>query len=213
VDAVVLERLQATVTALRKAGVTVDEEARPAIPGIAEQFRLYRSLLTAATSARSVPDGALGPLAAEEDALPVETETGGPPVAHNGALRHRTWQRLNEKRLVIKERWGEFFQRYDVMLMPATQVTAAHHDHGPRPERFISINGSPWPYNDQLCWLGIVTMAYLPSTCAPVGIASNGLPVGVQVVGNMYDDRTTIEFARLLAQVIGGYRRPPGFDA
>jgi amidase len=122
VDGAVLERLDATVASLRAVGVTVDEDARPDIPGFAEQFRIYRSLLSSATAARSVSDAAFPDLAAEEDALAIETETDGPTQPHNGALRHRTWQRLNEKRLQIKEKWSEFFKRYDVMLMPATQV-------------------------------------------------------------------------------------------
>jgi amidase len=211
VDAIVLERLEATVSALRAAGVTVDD-ASPDIPDFGEQFRIYRSLLTSATAARSVPDEGLAGLAAEEDALPMETETDGPTQAHNGALRHRTWQRLNEKRLQIKEKWSDFFKRYDVILMPATQVTAHRHDHRERLHRFISVNGNDWPYGDQLAWPGIVTMTYLPSTCAPVGPASNGLPVGVQIVGDVYDDLSTIHFARLLAGVIGGFKPPPGYE-
>jgi amidase len=212
VDAAVLDRLQSTVSALRKAGVTVDD-AQPDLPDFAEQFRIYRSLLTSATAARSVPDSALPGLAAEEDALAVETEIDGPVQPHNGALRHRTWQRLNEKRLQMKEKWSEFFRRYDVLLMPATQVTAPKHDHRTRLERFISINGKDWPYGDQLAWPGIITMVYLPSTAAPVGTASNGLPVGVQIVGDAYDDLTTIHFARLLGEVMGGFRAPPGYEA
>jgi amidase len=211
VDAAVLDRLRETVSSLRSAGVSVDDNAKPDIPDFAEQFRIYRSLLTSATAARSVPDGALAGLATEEDALPMETETDGPKQAHNGALRHRTWQRLNEKRLQIKEKWSEFFKRYDVILMPATQVTAPRHDHRERLQRFISVNGKDWPYGDQLAWLGIVTMVYLPSTSAPVGPAADGLPVGVQIVGDTYDDLTTIHFARLLKDVIGGFRAPPGF--
>ena len=212
VDAAVLDRLEATVSALRSAGVSVDEKARPEVPEFGEQFRIYRSLLSSATAARSVPDAALPALAAEEDALPIETETDGPGQPHNGALRHRTWQRLNEKRLQIKEKWSHFFERYDVILMPATQVTAHKHDYRERLQRFISVNGKDWPYGDQLAWVGIITMAYLPSTCAPVGPASNGLPVGVQIVGDMYDDFTTIQFARLLGGLMGGFRVPPGYE-
>jgi amidase len=55
-------------------------------------------------------------------------------------------------------------------------------------------------------------MAYLPATSAPVGLASNGLPVGVQIVSGYGEDRTTIEFARQMAGVIGGFRPPPGFE-
>lgn len=55
-------------------------------------------------------------------------------------------------------------------------------------------------------------MAYLPSTVAPIGLAANGLPVGVQIVGPYLEDYTTIDFAGRLADVIGGYQPPPGYD-
>ena len=50
-----------------------------------------------------------------------------------------------------------------------------------------------------------------PTTAAAVGTTAGGLPVGVQVVGPYLEDRTTIDFARKLADVIGGYQRPPGY--
>jgi amidase len=213
VDAAVLERLEATVEALRKAGEKVDDSARPQIGRFAEVDRIYRSLLVSATAGRSVSDEAFPKLAAEEDALVFEMETSGPEEPHNGALRHRTWQRLNEKRLQITERWEAFFQDFDVLLMPVTQVTALTHDHSkPQRSRVMLVNGAPRPYTDQLAWVGLITMAYLPSTSAPVGLASNGLPVGVQIVSGYGEDRTAIEFARHLAGVIGGFSAPPGFE-
>jgi len=213
VDAAVLDRLRATVEALRKAGVNVDEKVRPDIPRFAEVDRIYRSLLVSATAARSVSDESFPRLAEEEDALGWETEESGPETPHTGALRHRTWQRLNEKRLQIREKWESFFQDFDVLLMPVTQVTALPHDHSkPQRDRVMTVNGSSWPYTDQLAWVGLITMAYLPATSAPVGLASNGLPVGVQIVSGYGEDRTTIEFARQMAGVIGGFRPPPGFE-
>jgi amidase len=143
----------------------------------------------------------------------METENGGPSQAHNGALRHRTWQRLNEKRLQIKEAWAGFFQEYDVMMMPVTQVTALKHDHSrPQLGRTMQVNSTPQPYTDQLTWVGLITMAYLPATCAPVGPAGNGLPVGAQIVGPYLEDRTPIHFAGLLGEVIGGFAPPPGYE-
>jgi amidase len=52
-------------------------------------------------------------------------------------------------------------------------------------------------------------MAHLPATVAPAGRTAEGLPVGVQIVGPYLEDRTPIEFARRLADVIGGYAPPP----
>jgi Asp-tRNA(Asn)/Glu-tRNA(Gln) amidotransferase A subunit family amidase len=49
----------------------------------------------------------------------------------------------------------------------------------------------------------------LPAVAAPVGLTAGGLPVGVQVVGPLYEDDTAIAFAQLLGELVGGYRPPP----
>ena len=55
-------------------------------------------------------------------------------------------------------------------------------------------------------------MAYLPVTMAPVGLPSQELPVGIQVVGPYLEDHTTIEFARRLGDVIGEFVVPSGYE-
>jgi amidase len=44
---------------------------------------------------------------------------------------------------------------------------------------------------------------------APIGRTPGGLPVGVQIVGPLYEDDTPITFADLLAGEIGGYEPSP----
>jgi amidase len=53
----------------------------------------------------------------------------------------------------------------------------------------------------------------LPSTAFPTGLSRAGLPIGLQIIGPEYGDRTTIEVARLIAEVLGGFRAPPRFGA
>jgi amidase len=54
----------------------------------------------------------------------------------------------------------------------------------------------------------MATACHLPATVAPVGRTTDGLPVGVQILGPYLEDHTTIEFARLLGDVIGGFSPP-----
>jgi Asp-tRNA(Asn)/Glu-tRNA(Gln) amidotransferase A subunit family amidase len=51
---------------------------------------------------------------------------------------------------------------------------------------------------------------YLPSTGAPLGVSADGLPVGATFVAAYLQDRTNIDIARKLADVISGTKRPPG---
>ncbi|MEE8421530.1 MAG: amidase [Dehalococcoidia bacterium] len=219
VDGAVLERLQATVAALRKAGVTVDDAARPEID-FAESDRVYRSLL-AATGARRVPSWAFAELTRQEDELADEESDAPPADQHNATLRHGQWLHLNEAREQMRERWAQFFERYDVLLTPVTSVTAIVHDHSKDEQRTssidgakrtISVNGADRPYFDQLAWVGLTTVVYLPTSVAPVGLSAAGLPVGIQIIAPYLEDRTAIDFAKRLGEVIGGYQTPPGFE-
>lgn len=52
----------------------------------------------------------------------------------------------------------------------------------------------------------------LPATVAPVGLSDSGLPVGVQIIGARLEDRTTIDFAQGLSELVGGLVTPPSFE-
>jgi amidase len=64
---------------------------------------------------------------------------------------------------------------------------------------------------DQRFWAGYSGGYYLPSTVAPLGLAKDGLPVGVQIITRNYDDYKAIRFAELLEKDIGGFIPPPGY--
>ena len=73
------------------------------------------------------------------------------------------------------------------------------------------INGKARTHSEQLFWSGYSGLAYLPATVAPIGFTPQGLPVGVQIVGPHFGDRTTIHFAKLLEAEYQGFVPPPGF--
>ena len=62
---------------------------------------------------------------------------------------------------------------------------------------------------DNLAWPGFATVANLPATAAPTGHLVGELPAGVQVIGPFLGDRTTLRFAKLLEQQLGGFIPPP----
>ncbi len=207
VDAAVLQRLHATVAALRAAGVQVDEAARPA-HGFEDALRVYRTLLYAAVSPGLRKDEfrKFADLAETEPAHPNHA------YAHASTLRHREWLAVHEERERQRLNWARFFTQHDVLLCPVTPTAAIAHDHSlPEGSRVIAVNGEPRSYWDQVAWAGLVGAALLPATVAPVGRTAGGLPVGVQIVGPYLEDRSTIAFAGLLAEVTGGAAVPPGF--
>lgn len=48
----------------------------------------------------------------------------------------------------------------------------------------------------------------LPSVCVPAGVSSDGLPIGVQVVGRPHDEETVLSAAAIIEEALGGWRPP-----
>ncbi len=210
VDREVRARLEGAVEALRRAGVKVDDRARPAID-FAAAYRAYERLLFPITTSGLPPDQ-FANFAALADSAPADSTDPAVAFAKAIALRHRDWLAVHEEREQYRARWAELFREHDVLLCPAASVVAIAHDHlEPMTDRTILVNGQKRPYLDIIAWAGLIGMAYLPATSAPVGRTSSGLPVGVQIVGPYLEDRTTIDFARRLGEVIGGFEPPPGY--
>jgi amidase len=139
-----------------------------------------------------------------------------PPArfARNITQSARQLAQAKQQQCALRASWARFFSHYDILLCPAMRTTAIPHDHTPDVDaRVITVNGQPVPYSDQFAWVQAVGVAYLPAAVAPAGIAADGLPVGIQIVGPFLHDRTVTAFARALAGLIGGFTPPPVYAA
>jgi amidase len=207
VDAEVGARLRAAVDAVARAGAHVDEKTRPADG--AESFSVYTRLLFGVLAGGFPPavlaafDAALPGLATDNVSFQTDTVRGA-------AQRHRDWLVVDEHRQRLRLRWDAFFRDFDVLLAPIMPTVAFAHDHSEQTTRTVLVNGTPFPYMQQLFWAGLTNVVFLPAVVAPVGLAASGLPVGIQIAAPYLEDRTAIRFAALLAEEIGGFQPPPG---
>src|SRR5918997_1454128 len=114
------------------------------------------------------------------------------------------------RRMADRAAWNRYFDDVaDVFLGPVTFTPAFLHDTRPFEQRKIATPGGERPYNDQAFWVSHASLPGLPAVAAPVGRTPGRLPVGLQIVGPLYEDDTAITFAELLGDVIGGYDPPP----
>ena len=135
-----------------------------------------------------------------------------PAGAEYSSQRHRAWLSANERRLQMRKKWFAFFRDVDAVLLPVSPTTAIPHDHSePQWGRTVEIDGSERPYSDQLRWMGLTGVSYLPATVVPVGSTAAGLPVGIQIAGPYLEDRTTLAIARGISDLLGGFQVPPGY--
>jgi amidase len=119
--------------------------------------------------------------------------------------------RWAEHRRRLRLAWDDFFDAWDLLVAPATSVVAFRHDLGKADDWFSSLNlgERAGRYNDLFLPGSLAALPGLPATVFPAGSSPEGLPVGLQVLGRAGDDRLSIGFAGLLADLIGGFRPPP----
>ena len=211
VDASIAGKLTELAEFLRREGATVSMTARPDFD-LALGHRLYIQMLRATTSARNNA-AAMQRWRAEAERLSPNDNSYYAMMARGVSMTHRDFLISNEKRQRMRRQWAAFFRDYDVFLCPVAASPAQPHDHvGERWERSITVNGHRVPATDQMFWAGISGFYLLPATAAPLGFSPDGLPIGVQIVGAQYADRTTIEIARMLETAWQGFVPPPGWE-
>ena len=136
------------------------------------------------------------------------TSRGAP--AQGKSITAHEWMDALDLQYRIRRKWAALFKSFDVVLAPAFGTPAFAHDDNSG-ERKLVINGKSTPYAVQGAWSSLAGLGNLPATAAPVGMTSAGLPIGIQIIGPYLEDRTTIQFARLLEREFGGFRPPPAF--
>jgi amidase len=209
VDAGVRERLESAVSALRRAGVAVDAQARPGF-SLEQAFALYRRLMVPITAA-VMRDAEFAAINKHADSLAPDAGGDLSQFLREVGLRHRDWILLHEQREAQRASWADFFRRFDVLLCPVAPVPAVRHDHSePMLLRTLEVDGGTRPYTDMLVWPGLVGVAHLPASIAPVGRTPAGLPVGIQIVAPYLEDRTALAFAAHLETLLGGFEPPAG---
>lgn len=208
VDESIVNRIRRVADALDNNGALVKED-HPEID-FEQSFDLFIYLLNGVLSL-TAPQSVFEEWTRRESEL--DTEKGEYQARQQKAAvqRHRTWLFKNAERQMLRQVWSDFFKEYDILLCPTTPVTAFDHDHSSWFKRTIEVNGEKMPYANILGWAGLTNVVYLPSTVAPIGISSRGLPIGVQIVGPYLGDKTTIHFAKLLGNLVGGFTPPPSF--
>ncbi|AGB21640.1 amidase, Asp-tRNAAsn/Glu-tRNAGln amidotransferase A subunit [Mycobacterium sp. JS623] len=198
------------VAALRDSGARVVEQPASIPVDLTTSHDLFLSLVMAAFS---IDRSTMSPRFAGALALrSLMSPRGDAAAALRGTIQsHRAWLFRDAARREIAHRWAGFFKQFDVLLLPVTPTAAPGH-HNKDHDRFgrtIDVDGITRSYWDQTKWSAVANIAGTPATTMPITTNAAGLPVGLQAMGPAGGDRTTVEFAALLTEVLGGYRIPP----
>jgi amidase len=193
VDSETLRVLGATIDLLRRSGAQLREGWPPGFDFARNQRTFF--FLTQAFGGASV------------DRETMRRETSGPHAAFARDVLeavdapYREWEKRHVARLEFRQLWARYFREVDVFLSPVCITAAIRHDHSqPRHHRTVTTSSGNRPYGDLSPWISPAGLSGCPATIAPVGRTSQGLPVGVQIIGPYLEDATPIRIAALLGR-------------
>ena len=102
---------------------------------------------------------------------------------------------LNLRRGLLGSHMRQFMQRYDLLVTPAVAVPALPANpagHSPmRPEDMLGWTPFSYPFN----------LTQQPACTIPCGLTQDGLPIGLQIVGRMFDDALVLRAAKAFESV------------
>ncbi|MXX51514.1 MAG: amidase [Chloroflexi bacterium] len=114
--------------------------------------------------------------------------------------------RAQVKRTELFHRVREFLDVYDCLLLPTAQVPPFPIEQ----EYPREINGAPMQtYIDWMMSCGFITVTGLPAISVPCGFTSDGLPVGLQMVGKPRGELALLQLAYAFQEVTRFYLRSP----
>jgi aspartyl-tRNA(Asn)/glutamyl-tRNA(Gln) amidotransferase subunit A len=100
----------------------------------------------------------------------------------------------------IKREFGLLFNKYDILLLPTMPVLP--FKIGEKTEQTIE------QYNLDVYTI-LANLAGIPAISIPAGLSEKGLPIGVQLIANAFDEQKLIDAAVLLEKVDGFETRNP----
>ena len=174
VDPEVKSAIEAAVRVFEEMGHEVEEAA----PATGEPFDLWDVLVA---SRSYIPNGFVLEKHADEimDYVKLAMECGR---SLSGVEVAQAWAGFERLRGVMLD----FFQKYDLLLAPTTAVTApAVGERG----RGLGRGFIDWDFIPFTC---VFNLSGNPAASVPCGFSSDGLPIGLQIVGRLEDEVTVL---------------------
>jgi amidase len=194
VDPAISSVLASTVAVFESLGAAVEEDC-PNLSGADEVFGTLRAWLFEAQYgeiSRRHPDKV-------KESIRWNAEMGakltGPDLA-----------RAEQAHTKLYERMVEFFERFDVLLAPTTQVLPFPVELE-YPTEIAGVEQENYLEWMRSCTL--ISATGCPALSVPGGFTPDGLPVGLQIIGAPRADRRVLEVGHAFEQATGFWRRRP----
>ena len=103
------------------------------------------------------------------------------------------YKKAQQVRTLVQKEFNDAFKKYDILLTPTAPTVAF--------EIGAKSNNPLEMYLADICTVS-VNIAGLPAISVPVGVDNNGMPIGMQLIGNKFEEEKILNAAYTLEQEI-----------
>lgn len=103
------------------------------------------------------------------------------------------YKKAQQVRTLVKQEFDKAFEKYDVLLTPTSPTVA--FEIGTRSNNPLEM------YLADICTVS-VNIAGLPGISVPCGVDKNNMPIGMQLIGNKFQEETILNAAYTFEQVV-----------
>jgi len=177
-------------SALRDAGLRVE----PFLPDVLSEAREHWWTLFVRLAAEILVPEFEG---RENETSTILTYSDRPPT--KGDLL-AAWFQRDQLRLRLMQQMS----RVSILVCPVCSIPAFRHG-----ERDWSVAGKRVSYMDAMSYTQWFNLLGNPAAVVPVGESPQGLPIGVQIIGQTNAEELVLKIASVLEQTIGPHKQPP----
>lgn len=122
----------------------------------------------------------------------------------------KKYESFLESRENIIGLFGNYFKQYDIWVCPVVSRQAFPHV---KTGKDIEVDGKPSAYwSVSVSYTIPFNVTGLPTIVLPIGFASDGLPIGVQLVAGLGQDQQLLAFAKEVEKLLPKVAIPNGFE-
>jgi len=133
----------------------------------------------------------------EDDLMPYTVEM----IRHGLTLSAADYSKALRQAEMLRVELAEYFEEFDLLLLPTTAATAWPHLN---PPKSIGGQGAEGAYGeiryDTIPFTMVFNISWNPAASVPCGFDADGMPIGLQVVGDIDDDATVFRASRAFEQ-------------
>jgi aspartyl-tRNA(Asn)/glutamyl-tRNA(Gln) amidotransferase subunit A len=120
--------------------------------------------------------------------------------------------KAREQRRQVYEGFYQYFKEYDLLITPTTPCPAFKVEWTESGIRFPVVNKKALNIISWMAFTYPFNMSGLPAASIPCGWSSDGLPIGMQIVGRRFDEKTVLQVSKAFEEIAPWQDKRPKFN-